>query len=105
MLSPRTTTSSADLEAIVGQHRLQRVQVRMDVCDRGDGHRCYEAVTSAACRCGAPGSRGPAQTTSSAGQPAHVNSLGVGENSAARMPAIASESSASRAGSSARSKL
>ncbi len=47
-------------------------------------------------------SRGPAQTTSSAGQPAQVNSLGVGRKSPAWIAAIASDRSASSAGRSAR---
>ena len=52
-----------------------------------------------------PPSRGPAQTRSSAGQPEHVNSLGVGTNSPALMRAIAADSSLSSSGSSRRSNV
>ena len=48
---------------------------------------------------------GPAHTRSSAGQPEHLNSLGVGTNSPASIGAIAADSSASSAGSSSRSNV
>ena len=54
---------------------------------------------------GAVRSRGPAHTTSSAGQPAQANSLGVGRNSPALIRAIAADSSASSSGTSSRANV
>src|SRR4051794_41273604 len=62
------------------------------------------AGTASASIGGAPGRRGPAQTTSSAGQLEQANSLGVGTKRPALIAAIASVSPASSAGTSARRK-
>ncbi len=56
-------------------------------------------------RSGGLRSFGPAQTTSSAGQPLHVNSSGDGVNSPASMRRIAADSSSSSPGSSCRSNV
>ena len=72
----------------------------MDVTESSDAHQ-----ETAASSGGRERSRVPAQTTSRAGQPAQMNSLGVGRNSPARILPIASESSASSAGVSARAKV
>ena len=52
----------------------------------------YANAAAASLATGWYGSLGPAQTTSSAGQPAHAYSLGVGRNSPVRRRAIAAES-------------
>ena len=59
------------------------------------------ASSGAAVPGGDPPSRGPAHTTSSAGQPAHAKGLGVGRNSPARMRAIDADRAASSRGASA----
>ena len=66
---------------------------------RASCERSYEATAS---RLPRAAGAGPAQTRSSAGQPAQANSLGVGRNSPAWMRAIAADSSASSSGTSAR---
>ena len=62
---------------------------------------CADASTASDILSPEPPSRGPAQTTSSAGQPEHANGLGVGLNSPARICAIDAESAASSRGTSA----
>ena len=54
----------------LGEHRLERGQVAVDVAERGDAHDSRRSRGRSR--------RGPAQTRSSAGQPAQANSLGVG---------------------------
>ena len=84
----------------LGEHRVERRQVAVDVVERRDPH--YTATAATCGDAGCIGSRGPAQTTSSAGQPAQAYSLGVGRNSPARSRAIAAESSASSSATSSR---
>ena len=74
--------------------RLLRPDATTSLGDEAPCHAAILALTVEAQR-----KFGPAQTTSSAGQPAHANSLGRGGNRPAWMRAIASDSSASSSGS------
>ena len=92
-LSTQRDVAAADdrVRVDVGEDGVERGQVAVDVGEDGDPSHAANSR-----------SRVPAQTRSRAGQPAHVNSLGVGRNSPARMRSIAPESSSSSCESSAR---
>ena len=88
--APEHVTADDDLVGApepldVREHRLEGREVPVHVVQCGDLHAYSAAApTGASMIGGGPPSRGPAQTTSSAGQPEHANRLGVGRKS--RLP-------------------
>src|SRR5207248_2371180 len=93
-LAVRRAAARDPVDPAAGADRV--AVARLEVAAADPPAHCATAARAAS-RSSARRSRGPAQTTSSAGQSMHANSLGVGGNSPPLIRAIAAESSASRA--------